>query len=181
MDWVGSVLAGVNAALGLGLGLLLANMLRELHPDWSLIRRLAVMIGVYLLECAAIAAGMLIPVFSIALAIIWGIVLGSRLRDQVTEDGAMRFAFYFTAYTCIPMVSLLSIPFMLTLDGRSVINAGEAIRFGIPDFVPWPADTILGFFLCLVVCVCALKSAITLGIVHQYLKPRNSHAKSNQP
>lgn len=181
MDLTGSVLVGINIALGLVMGILLANGLRGLNPAWSFKRCLVIMVGIYFLECVAIAAGMLIPIFSIALAIIWGIVLGSWLRDRGTEDGAMRFAVYSTAYTCIPTLSLLSIPFMLTLTGRSVINTSEAIKFGIPDFVPWPADTILGFFLCLIVCVCALKAAITLGTIHLYLKPRNSNAKNEQP
>jgi len=181
MNWPGAILLVINAAMGFGIGLLVARALHGLRAEWSFTRCLAVTLGVYLLECIAIAAGMLIPVFSLALALIWGIVFGSWLKENGTTREQMGFAIELSAYTCVPTATFLTIPFMFVLTGKSVLDNGEALRFGIPKFVPWPANTILGFFLCFVIFVSVLKIGITLGVVWLYLRPNAGRATPTGP
>jgi hypothetical protein len=179
LSWTNAVLLIANAAMGLGIGLLMARALRGLSSGWSFARCLAVMFGVYLLECISIAAGRLIPVFSLALALIWGIVFGKWLLGRGTMREQMGFAGKLSAYTCVPWATFLAIPCVFVLTGRSILDTGEAIKFGIPNFVPWPANTILGFFLCLVIVVSILKICITVGVVWLYVRPEGASSADN--
>ena len=45
--------------------------------------------------------------------------------------------------------------------GRPILSAGEGASFGIPGFVPWPMNTILGFYAILAIGVAVLKTVIT--------------------
>jgi hypothetical protein len=118
---------------------------------------------------------MLVPVFSIALAFIWGLVFGKWLREHGTTREQMSFTVELSAYTCAPWTAFLAIPFVFVLTGRSILDTGEALRFGIPEFVPPPTSTILGFFLCLVLLVSVLKIGITVGIVWLYVRPGRAY------
>ncbi len=59
--------------------------------------------------------------------------------------------------------------------GRPILSAGEGASFGIPGFVPWPINTILGFYAFLAIGVAVLKTVITTGgislILHFKEKP----------
>jgi hypothetical protein len=44
------------------------------------------------------------------------------------------------------------------------LNVEQATQFGIPDFVPWPLNTILGFCIALATGTIILKTAFTTGI-----------------
>ena len=59
--------------------------------------------------------------------------------------------------------------------GRPILSAGEGASFGIPGFVPWPMNTILGFYAILAIGVAVLKTVITTGgislILHFKEKP----------
>ncbi len=176
MDWQTTVLLVINGATGLGIGLLVARSMHGIRAEWSFPRCLAIVLGVFLLECIAIAAGMLIPVFSLALALIWGIVFGTWLAGRGTTREQMGFAIELSVYTCVPTATFLAVPFMFALTGRSILDTGEALRFGIPEFVPWPANTILGFFLCLVIFVSALKMSITVAVMWLDVRLRERRA-----
>jgi hypothetical protein len=45
------------------------------------------------------------------------------------------------------------------------LNAEQARNFGIPDFVPWPLNTVLGFCVALAAGTIVFKTFITTGIV----------------
>jgi len=47
--------------------------------------------------------------------------------------------------------------------GRPILSAGEGASFGIPGFVPWPMNTILGFYAILAIGVAVLKTVIITG------------------
>jgi hypothetical protein len=177
MNWLSAVLIVINGATGLVIGLLVARAMQGLGAGWSFTRCLGVALVVYLLECIAIAAGMLIPVFSLVLALTWGIVFGKWLKGRGTPRKQMRFAIDLSVYTCLPWATFLAVPCVLALSGWSILEEGDAFRFGIPDFLPWPANTILGFFLCLVILVSVLKICITAGVIWLYVRPGDERNK----
>ena len=47
--------------------------------------------------------------------------------------------------------------------GRPILSADEGASFGIPSFVPWPMNTILGFYAVLAIGVVVLKTVIITG------------------
>jgi hypothetical protein len=49
--------------------------------------------------------------------------------------------------------------------GLDVLNAEEGFRFGIPDFLYWPFNTILGFYAAFSISLVILKTTITTGVV----------------
>jgi hypothetical protein len=51
------------------------------------------------------------------------------------------------------------------VGGGHILSAQEGTSFGIPDFLPWPLNTIFGFFVALVIGTVVLKTVITTGEV----------------
>jgi len=153
---------GVNLAAGAGGAILLGRHLRGVSgKPAGAARYVAVLLGVYILECVAIVAGMLLPVFSAALAVVWGIVLGRWLRGRASRRAALRTACFVALYTSLPAASFMVVPVMLALGGWPILTADGGARLGIPRFVPWPAGTVLGFFAAVAIGTLVLKTLIT--------------------
>jgi hypothetical protein len=160
-------MAVVNLAAGFGLAVPVARRLGELtgKPD-RFARYFIMLMGIYFLECAALPAGMATQVFSIGLAFVWGVVLGLWLRQKALPAKILKTTFFVALYTCVPTASFGILLLMMKLAGGSnIVSAQEAVAFGIPEFVPWPLCTILGFCLALVMATIVFKTVITTGEV----------------
>jgi hypothetical protein len=57
------------------------------------------------------------------------------------------------------------IPLACAMVGWSVTDAAAGQRFGVPEFVPWPVNTILGFCLAVAFVTAVLKVGLTVAIV----------------
>jgi hypothetical protein len=160
-------LAAVNLAAGVGLALLLARRLAALPgAPVRLSRCMIGLLAVYFAECVAFAAGMATQVFTVGLAVLWGAVFGLRLRARAAPREALRLALMLGLYTSVPTASfgiLLLLAKWITGGDITTVVGGAAL--GIPGFVPWPLNTILGFSVALVAGTVVLKTAITVGVV----------------
>ena len=161
-----AVLAVVNLAVGIGLAVVIARRLGEASGARCLRRRHVMwLVGIYFLECIAFAAGMATQVFTIALAIIWGLAFGFWFRARQASCGAVRTVVLLGVYTSMPSVSLgLLLLGAKLLDGADVTSRLEGAALGIPQFVPWPMNTILGFCLVLALGTLAVKLGVTGGL-----------------
>lgn len=161
------ILVAVNLAAGFGFAVPIARLLGEVTgKPGRFLRHFAALIGIYFLECVAFAAGMATQVFSIGLAFVWGIVFGLWLRDRAPARKIVKTGFWVGLYTSAPTTSF-GVLLLLgkLLDGSNVLSIDQATAFGIPDFVPWPLNTILGFCMALVMGTIVSKAAITTGEV----------------
>ena len=108
-----------------------------------------------------------------------GLVLGIRFRRSPLEKSAVLRALLLLApYSSLPALSFLSVPVVTAMGGWSVLDASEGARFGIPGFVPWPIDTILGFCLLVAGTGAIAKTAITTGIGTWMLARRRSRVSA---
>jgi hypothetical protein len=139
------------------------------------LRPYGLLVVVYVLECAAFSASMGTDILSIALACLWGGILGSwfRRRRPVVPE-ARRSIVLFASYTCLPAASFLSVPVVTALGGWSILTVEAGHRFGIPAFVPWPVNTILGFSIAVALVAVVSKIALTIGIVRMMVSRENS-------
>jgi len=174
MDLVGGGLVALNLLLGLGFAARLARGAGA-FPRGGVWRRFILLVLIYGFESAAVAAGMVSQVFAVGSAFLWGPLLGLRLRS-LPPRAALRQASLFTAYTCLPSLSLLAIPAFAALGGWDVLSLPSAYSFGIPEFLhlPWPLGTILGFFAAVVLGSLLLKAALTLGLASLLLLLKSS-------
>jgi hypothetical protein len=159
--------AVVNLAAGFGLAVFVAKRLGEVTGKPNRFARYFIMlVGIYFLECAALPAGMATQVFSIGLAFVWGVVFGFWLRRKAPAAKILKTTFFVALYTCAPTASFGVLLLMAKLaGGSSIVSAQEGIAFGIPEFVPWPLCTILGFCVALVMGTIVFKTVITTGEV----------------
>jgi hypothetical protein len=81
----------------------------------------------------------------------------------------MRAVFYFALYSGLPAASFLSVPVLAALSGRHILSAEFGFQFGIPEFVPWPFNTILGFCGAVVLVTVVLKVVITTRIARRLM------------
>jgi hypothetical protein len=126
-------------------------------------RYYVIFIGIYFLECVAIVSMMLVPVLSIGLAFVWGASFGLWLRARTSPQKALKASFYLSLYSSLPVVSFMVVPVLALSAGRPILSADEGAIFGIPGFVPWPMNTILGFYAVLAMGVLVLKTVIITG------------------
>ena len=161
-----TILAIVNLAAGFGCAVPIANLLRKVDgKSKGFLRYLAVLIGIYFLECVAFPAGMATQCFSVGLAFVWGIVFGLWLRSGTSPREALRIAFSLSIYSCLPTGSFcVVLPVMWLIGGGHILSSEEGTGFGIPD-LPWPLDTILGFCAALMLGTIVMKTVITTGEV----------------
>jgi hypothetical protein len=69
-------------------------------------------------------------------------------------------------YTTLPTVSFgLLLPVAWRIDGRSLLSVEAGAAFGIPDLIPWPLNTVVGFSVALVAGTVLFKTIITAGEV----------------
>ena len=156
-----------NLAAGLGLAIPMAGMLAKTTGQQNKnLRYGTLLVGVYFLEGLAFVGGMCTQILTIGLAVIWGIILGLWWQGQAEPKQAIKTATGVSLYGCLPTVSFATILLLVwVIGGNGLLNAEQARNFGIPDFVPWPFNTTLGFCVALAAGTIILKTTITTGIV----------------
>lgn len=167
MESADYTILALNLVLGLGLAWPLAKRLRNAaggHHRWS--RYYILLILVYVIESFAFAASMGTNILSIILAVVWGSLLGRRFRNARSHPRETRqISLRFAIYTSLPAASFLCVPIVMALGGWSVVSSDDGNRFGVPDFLPWPLNTILGFCVAVALVAVACKAIVTTGIV----------------
>ncbi len=170
MDIAIPILIIVNLITGLGCAIPIARLLEKINKKpKTFFRYFAAFISIYLIECIAIIMGMGIPVFSIGLAIVWVMVFGYWLTNRAVKNEVLKTSLFFSLYSSLPAVSFILIPGIAMISGRNIINVEQGIQFGIPNFLPYPINTILGFYLVITIGALVLKTAITVVVVHIFL------------
>jgi hypothetical protein len=173
MDAAEYFIVALNLVLGLGLGWPLARRFAGVTGQHS--RRVgmfALLLIVYFSECVAFTASMGTNVAGIGLAFVWGVVLARWLRGRAAESRRVpKLVLLFALYTSLPAATLLSVPVMVALAGWSILSSEDGYRFGIPAFVPWPGNTILGFCVAVTTVAVVCKVAITTTMVRLITRP----------
>ena len=160
------VLVSVNLLAGVGCAIPISRLLRNATAGQVKFSHwLVILLGVYFVECAVLVFGMGIPVLSVALAFIWGIAFGRWLRSHTPVGKALRAAALVSLFSSLPALSFVLVPLMAWLGGWSVLSAAAGAGFGIPEFLPWPLSTILGFYVAMATGALLLKAVITTGEV----------------
>ena len=157
----------MNLAAGFGCAVPIARGIGKIRgrPE-KFFRYFAALVGVYFVECVAFPIGMCTQVFSVGLAFVWGIIFGLWLRDRAPAHKVLKEAFFVSIYGSLPTASFcILIPVIGLVSGGHILSAEEGISFGIPDFFPWPLNTILGFFTALLAGTIVFKTIITTGEV----------------
>jgi hypothetical protein len=163
---VGTLIAA-NLAAGIGLALVLGRRLGGIAGAARRPARYALLlVGVYFLECVAFAAGMATQVFTMSLAVVWGVTFGRRLgRAGAPASQVFRASVPLGIYTSLPTVTFAIILLVaMWLSGAALTSVEQGIALGIPGFVPWPLSTILGFCLALGGGTLVAKTAVTAGL-----------------
>jgi len=165
----------VNLVVGFACAIPVAKQLRKLNrkPARGLLL-FAILIAIYLAECIAVVIGMGIPVFSVGLAFVWGIVFGLWLRTRASRRQVLRTSLFLSLYSSLPAASFIIVPVLVWVSGWHILSAEEGARFGIPEF-PWPLNTIFGFYAAVVVGAVVFKTVITVGevslLIHRREEP----------
>ena len=159
-------LAVTNLAGGLIIGVFLAKAFSRLTDKKKrFFRYFAMVLGLYLFECLAFAWGMCTQVFSVALSILWGIIFGMWLKDIAPRKQIIRQMLFVSLYGCLPTISFsMIIAIFWVIGGNGLLNVEQASNFGIPDFLPFPLNTILGFCVALAAGTIILKTGFAAGI-----------------
>jgi len=161
----------LNLALGFGFAAPLSRRVRQVfQPPQRFSVLYAALIGVYFVESAAFAAGMATNVFTIGLSFVWGLILGFVFRERSGRtSGILKTTLLFSLYTSLPALSFLAVPCMFAFSEWSILTADGGQHFGIPGFVPWPLNTILGFSSAVALSALIFKTVITTGIVSIFI------------
>jgi hypothetical protein len=164
--FIGLLLA-VNLVAGFGLAVPIARLLRKVEgKPKSTYGYFVALIGIYFLESIAFGAGTTAHVISLGLAFLWGIVFGLRLRTRASAAEALKISFFLSLYSCLPAASFyFFIPAAKLITGTNILSAARGAAFGIPASLPWPINTILGFYTALVIATVVFKTVITTGEV----------------
>lgn len=156
----------VNLAAGFGFAVPIAKQIRRLNnKPKRTFRYFLMLIGLYFVECVAFSAGMATQVFSIGLAFVWGVVFGLWLRRRASALKVLETSFFVSLYSSLPTASFGFLALLALFVGEPVLSAAEGANFGIPAFVPWPMNTILGFFGTIAIVTVVFKTVITTGEV----------------
>jgi hypothetical protein len=176
-----SSLVLTNLVGGVILGIILAvGFARLTKKPEHFVRYLALSAGLFFLECIAFAWGMATQIFSITLSIEWGILFGLWLKGLAPQKKIIRQMVYVSLYGCLPTVSFAAILLIIwAISGNGFLNVEKARDFGIPDFVPWPFNTVLGFCFALVAGTIILKTFITTGIVGLIVRDKKAPAQDS--
>jgi hypothetical protein len=170
----------LNLAAGFGFAVPLSRLFSRLDREPPRVfRHFVILIGIYFLECIAIVSMMLMPAISIGLAFVWGICFGFWLRVRTSKGEAIKTSFSLSLYSSMPAVSFIVVPVLAFFAGRPILSAEEGASFGVPGFVPWPINTILGFYGALAIGVVVFKAVITTGVVRMLVHFREKHTRDN--
>ena len=171
-----------NLAAGVGLAIPLAGMLGKTAalPKKPL-RYIALLIGVYFLECVAFTFGMCTQILTFGLAIVWGIILGLWWQGRTELQKAVKTAILFSLYGCVPTLSFVFLLLLIwAIANQGLLNVEQAEKFGIPQFVPWPFNTMLGFCAGLAAGTILIKTLITTGLVKRLIGRSAKFKKDSQ-
>ncbi|NIM59374.1 MAG: hypothetical protein GTO16_10590 [Candidatus Aminicenantes bacterium] len=171
------IVVTLNLVAGFSVAFPLSRLFSRLDREPPRVFRFyVILIGIYFLECVAIVSMMLVPVLSIGLAFIWGASFGLWLRARTSPQKALKASLYLSLYSSLPVVSFIVVPVLALSAGRPILSADEGASFGIPNFIPWPMNTILGFYTILAIGVLVLKTVIITGgvslLFHLKEKPK---------
>jgi hypothetical protein len=168
VDRAESMVVIINVILGLAFGLPLAKRLvRHGHIPWSTTGSYVALVSVYFIESVGFMAGMTTSIPGIVLAFVWGFLLRRWARRSETQISAvLKSAVLLAVYTSLPAVPLLSVPVFMRFAGWSVFSAEAGARFGVPEFIPSPWNTIFGFCALVALVAVLLKTIITSGVTY---------------
>lgn len=147
-DFLIIALAVTNLVAGFGCAVPIAKTLgRIAGPAPRFLRYYALVLGIYLLECVAFPVGMCTQVFTVGLSAVWGVVFGLWLGRRTSAGLLMRYIFQVSLYGSVPTVSFCVLLLIICVfGGRNVLSGPGGASLGIPDFLPWPFNSILGGF-----------------------------------
>ncbi len=168
MDISALILVVSNSAFGILFGALIAGWLdRKVKKTGGMFHLFCLSVFIYFIECIAVTVSRGTPFLSIGLAIVWGVIWGMWARGRVAPADVPKAAFAATLYSCIPVMTLAFIPIISWIGGWDILNPEHGARFGIPVFfsLPWPLNTILGFYIIMIAVSLLLKIIVTVGEV----------------
>jgi hypothetical protein len=155
-------LAAVNVVFAVGFGLLLARRMGRVCQG-SVVLWLVALWGIYMAECVAFSASMGTNVLGFVLAVVWGLVFRRKFRALERRE-ALRSALTVALYTCLPAISFGTVLVFVIVEGGDIWSVQAGYKFGIPPFVPWPANTLAGFFAALIGSALFVKMTITTAL-----------------
>ncbi len=161
-------LVTLNLVVGFGCAVPIARLLSKVNrKPMRVFRYFAILVGIYFVECIALAMGMGIPVFSVGLAFAWGIIFGLWLRARTSTREVLKTSLFLSLYSSLPAATFIVVPVLVWVGGGHILSAEEGARFGIPNFLhlPWPLNSILGFYAALAIGAVVFKTVITVGEV----------------
>lgn len=172
-SWIVLLLAIFSLSIGIGLAFpLTKNLQRTKGQSQKPIRYFLIFIGIYLAECIAFAMGMCTQILTIGLSFIWGLVFSLWLRKCATQNKITRLAILVAVYGSLPTASFgILITILKLIQGGNILSGAEGIAFGIPEFLPWPFNSILGFSVALLIGTLILKIVVTTVTV-RYITQR---------
>ena len=177
--WIALFLVVFNLSAGIGFAFPLAKNLQQIKDNrQKSFRNFLGFTGLYFAECVAFAMGMCSQIFTVALSFVWTLVLVFWLKAQLNTNSLktkiIRLAILIAIYGSLPTASFcILITGMKVIQGANILSASEGIAFGIPDFLPWPFNSILGFSAALLAGTLILKivvSSVTLRYIIRHSK-----------
>jgi hypothetical protein len=156
-----------NLAAGLGFAFPLTYRFREITSQQNrFLKFYALTIGLYFIEGVAFGAGMCTQVFTIGLSFVWGLIFGRRLKGIAPTGKIIKQIILISLYGCMPTIlfSVIITVFWI-LSGNGLLNVEQASNFGIPDFLPFPLNTVFGFCVALAAGTILIKTSIASVIV----------------
>jgi hypothetical protein len=181
--WIVLLLAVFNILAGAGLAFPLAKNLQQIRGERQKpLRYFLFFIGIYFAECVAFPMGMCTQIFTVALSFVWGLIFGQGLRVSINPDSIRdritRLAILVAVYGSLPTASFcILITVLKIIEGGNILSASEGTAFGIPDFLPWPFNSILGFSAALLIGTLILKIVVT-SVTVRYIT-RHSKIKAD--
>jgi hypothetical protein len=161
--WIALLMAVFNLAAGIGLAFPLAKNLRQIRGvRGKSFRYFLIFIGIYFAECVALPMGMCTQIFTVFLSFVWGLVFGLWLKKYSQAGRIIRLAILVAVYGSLPTASFcILITILKAIEGGNILSAAEGTAFGIPGFLPWPFNSILGFSAALLAGTVILKIFVT--------------------
>jgi hypothetical protein len=173
--WIFLLLAVFNLSAGVGLAFPLAGILRQIRgAENKSFRYFLIFVGIYFAECVAFPMGMCTQIFTVFLSFVWGLVFGLWLRKYSQAGRIIRLAILVAVYGSLPTASFcILITALKIIGGGNILSAAEGTAFGIPGFLPWPFNSILGFSAALLAGTVILKifaTSITVSYITRHSK-----------
>jgi hypothetical protein len=171
----------VNLAAGFGCAVPITHSIRKTTGRMEkFFQYFAMLVGIYFVECVAFTAGMCTQILTAVLGFVWGVIFGLWLRNIAPAKKILKTAFFVSLYGCLPTCSFAVLLVTIwVISGNSFLNVEQAYDFGIPQFVPWPFNTMLGFCVGLAIGTILLKTAITTGTASLLVRRGRNRAIGN--